>query len=216
MIDGRKMHISLLGFLESKTDSFMLELWALLLSAQESPVRVPAVFIEQKKKEMIQRQEEGKKNSELAIVRDANEREKEQKLEELRQKGRGDRGNRGGGGRGIGFGGNNQSSGPRDSGWPRRAGDKDDLNGRPSLSQGMRDSWEAAPSSGISGRDRRRDERPARRERERYDDHKDRREHGSSRRERVGFAGLSHCFHRSKHLFPLIFLDPLAPFSVSL
>ncbi|KAI9619754.1 hypothetical protein H4Q26_014138 [Puccinia striiformis f. sp. tritici PST-130] len=34
------------------TGPFMSELWALLLSAQKSPLKVPALFIEQKKEEM--------------------------------------------------------------------------------------------------------------------------------------------------------------------
>ena len=180
------MHISLLGFLESKTEAFMLELWALLLSAQESPVRVPAIFIEQKKKEMLQRQEEGRKNSELAVVRDANEREKEQKVEELRQRERGERGNRGGGGRGLGHGhgSNNQMNGARDNGWPRKDGKRDEvMPNQQSHSHGRADPGKAGQSTNGDDRDRRRDERPPRREN--YDDRSDRRHHRSERRERV-------------------------------
>ncbi|KAG0142106.1 hypothetical protein CROQUDRAFT_31176, partial [Cronartium quercuum f. sp. fusiforme G11] len=52
IVDPKKMQINLTGFLESKTGPFMSELWILLLSAQDSPLKVPALFIEQKKAEM--------------------------------------------------------------------------------------------------------------------------------------------------------------------
>lgn len=69
----------------------MLELWELLLSAQESPVKVPAIFIEQKKEEMRRRQEEQKKTTDIALVRQANEDEKVRRVEEARQRDRQDR-----------------------------------------------------------------------------------------------------------------------------
>lgn len=43
------MQISLTGFLEAKVAPFMAELWRLLLSAQESPLKVPTELLEQKK-----------------------------------------------------------------------------------------------------------------------------------------------------------------------
>lgn len=52
VLDPKGMQINLTGFLESKAPEFMLALWKLLLSAQESPVGVPQEFIEQKKIEM--------------------------------------------------------------------------------------------------------------------------------------------------------------------
>jgi len=96
VVDGKKMYISLLGFLEKKTEPFMVELWDLLLSAQASPVKVPAIFIEQKKAEMAQRQSETKKNSEIALVRQSNEDAKSRKVDEIRERERGDRRERSG------------------------------------------------------------------------------------------------------------------------
>ena len=56
--DPRKMQISLTGFLESQTATFMSELWTLLLSAQDSPGGIPAIFVQRKKEEMQKRKEE--------------------------------------------------------------------------------------------------------------------------------------------------------------
>ncbi|WFC98883.1 hypothetical protein MYAM1_001616 [Malassezia yamatoensis] len=56
--DPRKMQISLTGFLEKRTRSFMAELWSLLLSAQESVAGIPRLFVEQKKAEMQQKRAE--------------------------------------------------------------------------------------------------------------------------------------------------------------
>ena len=49
VVDGKRMQISLTGFLEAKTAPFMIALWRLLLSAQDSPLKVPAELLEQKK-----------------------------------------------------------------------------------------------------------------------------------------------------------------------
>lgn len=46
------MQVSLTGFLESSTPTFMSELWSLLLSAQESVGGIPREFVEKKKEEM--------------------------------------------------------------------------------------------------------------------------------------------------------------------
>lgn len=50
------MQINLTGFLEKNTQKFVLELWQLLLSAQESFSGIPALFLEQKKKELMEKQ----------------------------------------------------------------------------------------------------------------------------------------------------------------
>ncbi|PWN32193.1 PWI-domain-containing protein, partial [Meira miltonrushii] len=50
--DPKKMQLSLTGFLESKTPTFMAELWSLLLSAQKSIGGIPQDFVEKKKQEM--------------------------------------------------------------------------------------------------------------------------------------------------------------------
>lgn len=49
------MQINLTGFLEKNTQPFLLELWKLLLSAQESFGGIPAIFLEQKKEELRQK-----------------------------------------------------------------------------------------------------------------------------------------------------------------
>lgn len=50
------MQVLLTGFLEGKTPTFMNALWALLLSAQSNPLRVPAELLEEKKKELRERE----------------------------------------------------------------------------------------------------------------------------------------------------------------
>ena len=52
------MQISLTGFLERKTPAFCSELWALLISAQESVGGIPAIFLEKKKEELKRKKEE--------------------------------------------------------------------------------------------------------------------------------------------------------------
>ncbi len=52
-LDPRRMQIKLTGFLESKTPGFMSELWALMVSAQESLGGIPKAFLEQKKAEIL-------------------------------------------------------------------------------------------------------------------------------------------------------------------
>lgn len=64
----------------------MSELWVLLLSAQESPLRVPALFIEQKKEELRKRQQEDSETQALIKQRQDLEAEKERKLAEIRQR----------------------------------------------------------------------------------------------------------------------------------
>lgn len=114
------MQISLTGFLEKKTPIFMAELWRLLLSAQDSPVKVPAEFIEQKKEEMRKRKEEqelavSKRGDEIAELQAGRE-----KMDEVRQRERGERRqftDERGRGRGRGRG---SFRGERDSGYRNR------------------------------------------------------------------------------------------------
>jgi len=55
----KKMQINMTGFLNGRNArQFMGELWALLLSAQESDSGIPAEFIQQKKDEILKREEE--------------------------------------------------------------------------------------------------------------------------------------------------------------
>ncbi|KAI8061136.1 PWI domain-containing protein [Gongronella butleri] len=56
--DPRRIQINLTGFLETKTPEFMLALWKLLLSAQESPSGIPAEFIAQKKEELRRKKDQ--------------------------------------------------------------------------------------------------------------------------------------------------------------
>lgn len=54
----KKMQIQITGFLNGKNARvFMDELWALLLSAQDSDTGIPAAFILQKKEEILKREE---------------------------------------------------------------------------------------------------------------------------------------------------------------
>ncbi|PLW55667.1 hypothetical protein PCANC_04568 [Puccinia coronata f. sp. avenae] len=85
IVDPKKMQINLTGFLESKTGAFMSELWALLLSAQQSPLKIPALFIEQKKEEM-RKKEEADLEAQAAIKRrQEQEEENERRLAEIRR-----------------------------------------------------------------------------------------------------------------------------------
>ncbi|KAI7938430.1 hypothetical protein MJO28_015350 [Puccinia striiformis f. sp. tritici] len=138
IVDPKKMQINLTGFLESKTGPFMSELWALLLSAQKSPLKVPALFIEQKKEEM-RKKEEADLEAQASIKRRQElEEEKERKLAEIRRRERGQGNNRGGhqgfdhsqrngsrphdGASGYSGRGNFMPPRGRDSGWGNRGG----------------------------------------------------------------------------------------------
>ncbi|KAI9285132.1 PWI domain-containing protein [Umbelopsis sp. AD052] len=54
--DPKEMQINLTGFFEGKTQEFLLNLWKLLLSAQESVGGIPASFLEAKKEQIRQQQ----------------------------------------------------------------------------------------------------------------------------------------------------------------
>ena len=79
------MQINLTGFLEKNTQQFILELWKLLLSAQDSVSGIPKQFLEQKKQEILKNQQQ---QSELKArqdaVMDAIRRRKESEKEEYR------------------------------------------------------------------------------------------------------------------------------------
>ena len=49
---GKDIHIGLTGFLESSTNDFMKDMWALLLSAQETSSGIPQSFLDAKKREL--------------------------------------------------------------------------------------------------------------------------------------------------------------------
>ncbi|KAL3894828.1 MAG: hypothetical protein SGCHY_005047 [Lobulomycetales sp.] len=53
-VDGRKMCVSLQGFLEAHTAAFVTSLWTMLLSAQSESTGVPKQVMEEKRKEMQQ------------------------------------------------------------------------------------------------------------------------------------------------------------------
>lgn len=71
----KKMQINMTGFLNGRNArQFMEELWALLLSAQESETGIPAEFLQQKKEEILKREEEAEEEE---------EEQKEVKVKEL-------------------------------------------------------------------------------------------------------------------------------------
>lgn len=79
----KKMQINMTGFLNGRNArQFMDELWALLLSAQDSETGIPAEFIQQKKDEILRREA-----AEAQALADAAQRAKDEK-DELEQKSR--------------------------------------------------------------------------------------------------------------------------------
>jgi PWI domain len=129
VVDPKRMQLNLTGFLESKTGAFMAELWGLLLSAQASDVKVPAQFIEEKKKEMKKREEE----AQIAEAKRAMEQERERGVDIIRQRERTER--RGGrDGQGPGKPPARDSFGGRSGGRNSRGGENVDTyygSGRP-------------------------------------------------------------------------------------
>ena len=115
------MQIALTGFLTNETATFMQDLWKLLLECQESDSGVPRSLIEEWKSK--------NRNVRQTDVRAVEERDRRQRLDEIRSNERDNRRGRGGGrgrGRGRGGGGGNfddrQGGRPRDSGWGGRGG----------------------------------------------------------------------------------------------
>lgn len=80
------MQINLTGFLEKNTQTFILELWKLLLSAQESLGGVPQQFLEAKKRELQQsKRDESERSLRQQTVMDAIRRRKEAELAEAKE-----------------------------------------------------------------------------------------------------------------------------------
>ncbi|KAK4698191.1 serine/arginine repetitive matrix protein 1, partial [Phenoliferia sp. Uapishka_3] len=90
MVDAKKLQLLLTGFLEKKTPIFMQALWGLLLSAQKNPLKVPTELLEEKKKEMKERE------AQEAIKR-RNEESNGSALDDIRRRERDERDGRGGG-----------------------------------------------------------------------------------------------------------------------
>eukprot|EP00405_Crypthecodinium_cohnii_P005667 CAMPEP_0194765478 /NCGR_PEP_ID=MMETSP0323_2-20130528/26797_1 /TAXON_ID=2866 ORGANISM="Crypthecodinium cohnii, Strain Seligo" /NCGR_SAMPLE_ID=MMETSP0323_2 /ASSEMBLY_ACC=CAM_ASM_000346 /LENGTH=213 /DNA_ID=CAMNT_0039695111 /DNA_START=29 /DNA_END=671 /DNA_ORIENTATION=+ len=63
-LDPKLLQVTMTGFMAQKAAPFCSELWAHLLSAQESEVGVPQDFIEQKKEELRQKKEEAERMQE--------------------------------------------------------------------------------------------------------------------------------------------------------
>ncbi|KAI9495109.1 serine/arginine repetitive matrix 1, partial [Zychaea mexicana] len=84
--DPKMMQINLTGFLEKNTQTFILELWRLLLSAQQSKSGIPQKFLEEKKQEIMRNkeQQESAKARQEAVM-DAIRRRKEAEEHDMRQ-----------------------------------------------------------------------------------------------------------------------------------
>lgn len=71
------MQINMTGFLNGKNArQFMDELWALLLSAQESDMGIPSEFIQQKKDEILKREEDNKLLEQMKLDKESNDIDK--------------------------------------------------------------------------------------------------------------------------------------------
>eukprot|EP01138_Halocafeteria_seosinensis_P004740 gb/GECG01004847.1/.p1 GENE.gb/GECG01004847.1/~~gb/GECG01004847.1/.p1 ORF type:complete len:342 (+),score=73.16 gb/GECG01004847.1/:1-1026(+) len=57
--DPKELQLNLTGFLENNSASFVLELWKMLLSAQDNPTGIPEQMLQQKKEELMSRSNEG-------------------------------------------------------------------------------------------------------------------------------------------------------------
>ncbi len=57
VLDPKKMQLDVTGFLEKQAQSFVEELWTLLVDAQTQPSGIPSIFIQQKKEEIINREQ---------------------------------------------------------------------------------------------------------------------------------------------------------------
>ncbi|GAB5593621.1 hypothetical protein Unana1_08521 [Umbelopsis nana] len=100
--DPKEMQINLTCFLEGKTQEFLLNLWKLLLSAQESVGGIPASFLEAKKEQIRQQQlkdEEAKRQQKdimdnIRKRRNAEDEDRRNARDQRDQRGRGREGNR--------------------------------------------------------------------------------------------------------------------------
>ncbi|KAL9544428.1 hypothetical protein MBANPS3_007633 [Mucor bainieri] len=84
--DPKRMQINLTGFLESKTQAFLSELWNLLLSAQNSVGGIPTEFIEQKKQELRRKQtQEDERRNQRDSVMDTIRQKKTEEFDALQE-----------------------------------------------------------------------------------------------------------------------------------
>ncbi|KAG9300713.1 hypothetical protein G9A89_023511 [Geosiphon pyriformis] len=84
--DPRMMQINLTGFLEKNAQTFVTELWKLLLSAQDGVGGIPTVFLEQKMEEIRRKKEQDERiMAEIRKKRDKEEEEKA-KLRDIRDR----------------------------------------------------------------------------------------------------------------------------------
>ncbi|KAI8812901.1 PWI domain-containing protein [Cladochytrium replicatum] len=73
-VDPNEMQINITGFLNKNAGSFMAELWELLVSAQQSPLGIPKVLLEQTKEQIRrERAEHGRLVDELKKQREQEE-----------------------------------------------------------------------------------------------------------------------------------------------
>ncbi|KAG8855309.1 hypothetical protein FRB96_007107 [Tulasnella sp. 330] len=100
--DPKAMQIEITGFLRAKTPEFMIELWKLLMSAQNSTGGVPIEFVEEKKQEMRLKQEADQKVMQEVSRRADLDRGNTERLDEIRERERERNERRGGGGGGRG------------------------------------------------------------------------------------------------------------------
>eukprot|EP01036_Dinobryon_divergens_P031019 gene31019-40354_t len=56
-LEGKKLQLDVTGFLGKQTGAFVEELWAFLVDAQNQPNGIPSAFIQKKKQEIINRQQ---------------------------------------------------------------------------------------------------------------------------------------------------------------
>ncbi|KAK9761828.1 hypothetical protein K7432_012983 [Basidiobolus ranarum] len=85
-LDPKNMQINLTGFLEAKTQTFVLELWKLLLSAQDSIGGIPGEFLEQKKEELRRKKVEEEKIMEQIRERKEKELRERNNLDGIRER----------------------------------------------------------------------------------------------------------------------------------
>ncbi|GAA5970668.1 hypothetical protein JCM21900_003649 [Sporobolomyces salmonicolor] len=132
IVDAKNLQVLLTGFLEKKTPAFMESLWTLLLSAQSNPLRVPTELLEEKKREMRERE-----------TQEAIKRRQAEQLDEVRRR---EREGRAGpaGGRGD-FGGSERPRGA--GGYGGRGGERFEDRERGGYGRG-------GPGGGFQARER--------------------------------------------------------------
>ncbi|KAG8871731.1 hypothetical protein FRB97_008348 [Tulasnella sp. 331] len=144
--DPKAMQIEITGFLRAKTPEFMIELWKLLMSAQNSTGGVPIEFVEEKKQEMRLKQEADQKVMQEVSRRADLDRGNTERLDEIRERERERNERRGGGGGGRG----DVGGGRGDYGYGRGRGGGGDRGGR---GRGRDNGWGGGGGSGPQARD---------------------------------------------------------------